>query len=46
MMFKYLILAVLLLAASHSKALSISGNYKEFEGVQSYNLAVNYGIID
>ena len=46
MMGKYLILAVFLLLASHSKALSISGNYKEFEGVQSYNYAVNYGIID
>lgn len=46
MMFKYLVLAVLLVTASHSKALSIAGNYKEFEGVQSYNLAVNYGIID
>ncbi len=45
-MFKYLVLAVLLLSASYSKALSISGNYKEFEGVQSYNLAVNYSIID
>ena len=45
-MFKYLILAVLLLAASHSKALSISGNYKEFSGVQSYNFAVNYSILD
>lgn len=45
-MFKYLILAVLLLPASHSKALSISGNYKEFDGVQSYNLAVNYSIFD
>jgi hypothetical protein len=45
-MFKYLILTVLLLSASHSKALSISINYKEFDGVQSYNLAVNYGIID
>jgi hypothetical protein len=45
-MFKYLILTVLLLSASHSKALSISGNYKEFDGVQSYNLAVNYSIID
>ena len=45
-MFKYLIVAVLLLSASHSKALSIAGNYKEFEGVQSYNLAVNHGIID
>ena len=45
-MFKYLVLAVLLLTASHSKALSISGNYKEFDGVQSYNLAVNYSIID
>jgi hypothetical protein len=46
MMFKYLILAVLLLAASHSKALSIAGNYKEFDGVQSYNLDINYSIID
>jgi len=46
MMFKYLVLAVLLVTASHSKALSIAGNYKEFEGVQSYNLTVNYGIID
>ena len=46
MMFKYLILAVLLVSASHSKALSISGNYKEFEGVQSYNLAINYSILD
>lgn len=45
-MFKYLILAVFLATASHSKALSISGNFKEFNGVQSYNLAVNYGIID
>ncbi len=45
-MFKYLVLAVLLVTASHSKALSISGNYKEFEDVQSYNLAVNYSIID
>jgi hypothetical protein len=45
-MFKYLVLAVLLLSASHSKALSIAGNYKEFNGVQSYNLAVNYSIID
>lgn len=43
---KYLILAVLLLSASHSKALSLSGNYKEFEGIQSYNLAVNYSIFD
>ena len=46
MMFKYLLLVVLLSSSSYSKALSISGNYKEFEGVQSYNLAVNYGIID
>ncbi len=46
MMIKYLALAVFLVTASHSKALSIAGNYKEFEGVQSYNLAVNYGIID
>ena len=46
MIFKYLILAVLLTSASHSKALSISGNYKEFEGVQSYNYAINHGIID
>lgn len=46
MMFKYLLLAVLLLSASHSKALSIAGNYKEFNNVQSYNLAINYGIID
>jgi hypothetical protein len=45
-MFKYLIIATLLLTASHSKALSISGNYKEFNGVQSYNLAINYSIID
>ena len=45
-MFKYLVLAVLLLSTSHSKALNIAGNYKEFEDVQSYNLAVNYGIID
>lgn len=45
-MFKYLVLAVLLLTASHSKALSISGNYKEFEGIKSYNYAINYGIID
>lgn len=45
-MFKYLVLAVLLLSASHSKALSISGNYKEFDGVQSYNYAINYGIIE
>ena len=45
-MFKYLILAVFLATAFHSKALSISGNFKEFNGVQSYNLAVNYGIID
>ena len=45
-MIKYLALAVFLVTASHSKALSIAGNYKEFEGVQSYNLAVNYGIID
>ncbi len=45
-MFKYLILAVLLVTASHSKALSISGNYKEFEGVQSYNIAVKYSIIE
>jgi hypothetical protein len=45
-MFKYLIIATLLLTASHSKALSISGNYKEFDGVQSYNLAINYSIID
>tara|TARA_R110002020_G_scaffold453502_1_gene668395 strand:- start:174 stop:725 length:552 start_codon:yes stop_codon:yes gene_type:complete len=44
--FKYLILAVLLTSASHSKALSISGNYKEFSGVQSYNYAINYGIIN
>ena len=43
---KYLIAAVLLLSASHSKALSLSGNYKEFEGIQSYNLAVNYSIFD
>jgi len=43
---KYLLLAVLLLPVSHSKALSIAGNYKEFESVKSYNLAVNYGIID
>ena len=46
MMFKYLLLAVLLVSASHSKALSISGNYKEFDGVQSYNYAINYGIIE
>lgn len=46
MMFKYLLLAVLLLSASHSKALSISGNYKEFEGIKSYNYAINYGIIN
>ena len=46
MIFKYLIFAVLLVTASHSKALSISGNYKEFEGVQSYNFSLNYGIID
>ena len=46
MMFKYLALAVLLVTASHSKALSISGNYKEFEGIKSYNYAVNYSIID
>lgn len=46
MMFKYLVLAVLLVTASHSKALSISGNYKEFEGIKSYNYAINYGIID
>jgi len=45
-MFKYLLLAVLLLCASHSKALNISGNYKEFDGVQSYNFAVNYSIFD
>lgn len=45
-MFKYLLLAVLLATASHSKALSISGNYKEFEGIKSYNYAINYGIID
>ncbi len=45
-MVKYLVLAGLLLPASYSKALSISGNYKEFEGVESYNLAVNYSIID
>lgn len=45
-MLKYLVLAVLLVSASHSKAFSVAGNYKEFEGVQSYNLAVNYGIID
>lgn len=45
-MFKYLVLAVLLLAASHSKALSISGNYKAFDDVKSYNYAINYGIID
>ena len=45
-MSKYLILAVLLLSASHSKALSISGNYKEFDGVPSYNFAVSYSIID
>lgn len=45
-MLKYLVLAVLLLSASHSKALSIAGNFKEFNGVQSYNLAINYGIID
>ena len=45
-MFKYLVWAVLLVAASHSKALSISGNFKEFDGVQSYNLAVSYSIID
>jgi hypothetical protein len=45
-MFKYLLLALLLLSASHSKALSISGNYKEFEGVESYNLSVNYSIFD
>ena len=46
MMFKYLVLAVLLVTASHSKALSISGNYKEFEGIKSYNYAINYGIIN
>lgn len=46
MMIKYLVLAVLLLPASHSKALSISSNYKEFEGIKSYNYAINYGIID
>jgi len=45
-MLKYLMFAVLLLPASHSKALSISGNYKEFDSVQSYNYAVNHGIID
>ncbi len=45
-MIKYLALAVFLVTASHSKALSIAGNYKEFEGVQSYNLAINYSIID
>lgn len=45
-MMKYLIFAVLLVYASHSKASSISGNYKEFDGVQSYNLAINYGILD
>jgi len=44
-MLKYLVLAVLLVTASHSKALSISGNYKEFEGIKSYNYAINYGII-
>lgn len=46
MMLKYLMFAVLLLSASHSKALSISGNYKEFDGVQSYNYAINYSILD
>ncbi len=45
-MFKYLVLAVLLLSAAYSKALSISGNYKAFEDVKSYNYAVNYSIID
>lgn len=45
-MFKYLVLAVLLITASHSKALSISGNYKAFDDVKSYNYAINYGIID
>jgi len=45
-MLKYLILAVLLLSASHSEALSISGNYKEFDSVQSYNLAIKYSIIN
>jgi hypothetical protein len=37
---------LLLLTALHSKALSIAGNYKEFEGVKSYNYAINYSIID
>ncbi len=46
MMFKYFLLAVLLLSAAYSKALSISGNYKAFEDVKSYNYAVNYSIID
>jgi hypothetical protein len=45
-MFKYLVLAVLLVSASSSKALSISGNYKEFEGVKSYNYTINYSILD
>jgi hypothetical protein len=46
-MLKYVILAVLLTSATQqSKALSISGNYKEFDGVQSYNYAINHGIID
>lgn len=45
-MLKYLLLAVFLTSASHSKALIISGNYKAFDGVQSYNYAINYGIID
>ncbi len=45
-MFKYLVLTTLLATASHSKALSISGNYKEFDGVQSYNYAIKYGIIN
>lgn len=40
------LLLLLLLTALHSKALSISGNYKEFEGVQSYNFAINYSILD
>jgi hypothetical protein len=40
------LLLLLLLTASHSKALSISGNYKEFNGAQSYNLAANHGILD
>jgi len=45
-MLKYLILTMLLTSASHSKALSISGNYKEFEGIKSYNYSINHGVID